>query len=221
MATPSHAERPYRSHLQPACTPCRRRKSRCQTEANASTCLMCKLHKSDCSFPEIPRSNSTHASEIADTRRKTKRQARKPAPAALAQQIRARSTRSGRCHSSRVENITPSLLSDSTELPVFSHSTEESVDLNSIEDENLNLHIVGPAATDDSRVLTDYLAGVPGAPRTIRMAIPVSSGSSKTILFTPTQKRPVGMSVHRSPSAEKLEIIEKLLEPLLGNIIEL
>ncbi|KAJ6788503.1 hypothetical protein PWT90_01617 [Aphanocladium album] len=60
------------------------------------------------------------------------------------------------------ERLAP--LSDSVRYREFSVSGEPTA-LHSADDENLNLHIVGPAATDDSRVLTDYLAGVPGAPR--------------------------------------------------------
>lgn len=92
--------------------------------------------------------------------------------------------------------------------------------LNAADDENLNLHIVGPAAADDSRVLTQYLSGVPDAPRSSRMVVPVSSGRSRPVLFTAVQKRPLGIATHPSPSAEKLEIVEKLLEPNLDAIID-
>lgn len=51
------------------------------------------------------------------------------------------------------------------------------------------------------------------------MAIPESAGRSKPVLFTMVQKRPLGIAVHRSPSAEKLEIIEKLLEPCTDALI--
>ncbi|KAF7528436.1 hypothetical protein G7054_g10136 [Neopestalotiopsis clavispora] len=52
MQSPSSSrERPYRSHLRPACHPCRRRKSRCKHEAQSSSCLMCRVHGTDCVFP--------------------------------------------------------------------------------------------------------------------------------------------------------------------------
>lgn len=45
-------ERPYRSHHQPACVPCRKRKSRCKLGPGTSaTCLMCEVHGSNCVFP--------------------------------------------------------------------------------------------------------------------------------------------------------------------------
>lgn len=81
------------------------------------------------------------------------------------------------------------------------------------------MHIVGPAVTNDKQVLSDYLSGIPGATRSTRMIIPESAGRSQPVLFTMVQKRPVGLAVNRSPSAEKLAIIEKILEPFVDDII--
>lgn len=103
--------------------------------------------------------------------------------------------------------------------------------LGSDDDQHLNLHIVGPATTNDSQVLSTYLSGIPGATRSTRMIVPEPASCSRPVLFTEVQKRPVGVILNRSPSAEKLEIIEKLLEPhneavidefvvLLFNILE-
>lgn len=52
------------------------------------------------------------------------------------------------------------------------------------------------------------------------MMIPASASQSKPILFTLVQKRPVGVTVKSSPSAEKLEIIEKLLESHTDALID-
>ncbi|KAH6605911.1 hypothetical protein Trco_005064 [Trichoderma cornu-damae] len=95
------------------------------------------------------------------------------------------------------------------------HDQEEAsaLALGSDDDQHLNLHIVGPAATNDSQVLSTYLSGIPGATRSTRMIIPEPASCSRPVLFTEVQKRPVGVKLNRSPSAEKLEIIEKLLEP--------
>ena len=210
------ADRPYRSHLRPACIPCRRRKSRCQTEANASACLMCKLHGSDCHFPDSMQSNSTQRS--ASRRQSTLRRNRN-APRAAPRQSPATATRSSSRRNTGTVYSTPSQTTGSVQYKNLNQITEEPLGLNA-DDENLNLHIVGPAAADDSRVLTHYLSGVPDAPRTSRMVVPVSSGRSRPVLFTAVQKRPLGIATHPSPSAEKLEIIEKLLEPNLDAIIE-
>jgi hypothetical protein len=90
---------------------------------------------------------------------------------------------------------------------------ESTLALGSDDDQHLNLHIVGPAATNDSQVLSTYLSGIPGATRSTRMIIPEPASCSRPVLFTEVQKRPFGVKLNRSPSAEKLEIIEKLLEP--------
>ncbi|GJN82212.1 hypothetical protein PLIIFM63780_005750 [Purpureocillium lilacinum] len=89
----------------------------------------------------------------------------------------------------------------------------------SADDVNVNLHIVGPTDTNDSQFLCEYLATIPEAMRSTRMVVPQSAGRSRPVLFTMVQKRPVGIKLNRSPSAEKLEMIEKLLEPYLAALI--
>ncbi|TQV97779.1 N-terminal binuclear Zn cluster-containing/DNA binding domain-containing protein [Cordyceps javanica] len=215
----SHAaiDRPYRSHLHPACIPCRRRKSRCQTEADSLACLMCKLHKSNCHFPDSPRSSKLAPSSAS--RRLGTSQRSRNLVGTTAGQTRTTLTRSSRRRTSaEAAHGTQAVGSPQPHQPP--KDSQEPRGLNTADDENLNLHIVGPAATDDSRVLTDYLAGVPGAPRVTRVFLPGSTGRSKPVLFTSIQKRPLGKAAHRSPSAEKLEIIEKLLEPKLDQIID-
>lgn len=94
------------------------------------------------------------------------------------------------------------------------------MEFGSADDHALNLHIVGPAVTKDNQVLSDYLTAIPGATLGTRMVVPVPASRSRTILFTKVQKRPVGIAVNRSPSAEKLELIEKLLEPYAADVID-
>lgn len=53
------------------------------------------------------------------------------------------------------------------------------------------------------------------------MVVPVPASRSRPVLFTRVQKRPFGVPVNRSPAAEKLEMIEKLLEPYAGDVIDL
>jgi hypothetical protein len=52
------------------------------------------------------------------------------------------------------------------------------------------------------------------------MIVPEPASCSRPVLFTEVQKRPVGVILNRSPSAEKLEIIEKLLEPHSEAVID-
>ncbi|KAH0601470.1 hypothetical protein MHUMG1_00346 [Metarhizium humberi] len=96
---------------------------------------------------------------------------------------------------------------------------QEPLELDSTHQDHHTMHIVGPAVTNDKQVLSDYLSGIPGATRSTRMIIPESAGRSQPVLFTMVQKRPVGLAVDKSPSAEKLAIIEKILEPFVDDII--
>ncbi|KAF7560778.1 hypothetical protein G7046_g3361 [Stylonectria norvegica] len=91
----------------------------------------------------------------------------------------------------------------------------------SIDDQQHNLHVVGPAVTSDNQVLADYLSSMPGATRGSRTVIPAPANGSRPVLFTMVQKHPLGLTVKRSLPAEKLEIIEKLLEPHLAEIVDL
>lgn len=97
---------------------------------------------------------------------------------------------------------------------------ESPLALSTPDDHHVNLHIVGPAVTNDSQVLSDYLSGIPEAMRSIRMVVPELAGRSRPVLFTIVQKRQLGVTVNRSPSAEKLELIEKLLEPCTAAVID-
>ena len=92
--------------------------------------------------------------------------------------------------------------------------------LGSSDEDHHNLHIVGPSVTNDSQVLSDYLSGIPAATRSTRLVIPESASRSHPVLFTKVQKRPLGIVANRGPSAEKLAIIEKMLEPHIGDLID-
>lgn len=116
----------------------------------------------------------------------------------------------GQQSSMAVPNVPPRSI---TGMSRTDQGEESTLALGSDDDQHLNLHIVGPASTNDSQVLSTYLSGIPGATRSTRMIIPEPASCSRPVLFTEVQKRPVGLKLNRSFSAEKLEIIEKLLEP--------
>lgn len=240
---PNQAERPYRSHLQPACTPCRRRKSRCQTEAGSDSCLTCRAHRTECFFPGDSRlqrapesarqrrrsdilTASSHVTARAHARHgQVQEPSFQASSGAQAQTPMARPAIFAMGHRNVVASTNTSsnvpLSRDGGPMPGFLGQDEESpLTLDSRDNQQLNLHIVGPAVINDSQVLSDYLSGIPGATRSTRMIIPEPAGHSKPVLFTMVQKRPVGLTVNRSPSAEKLETIEKLLEPHTGDIID-
>lgn len=195
--------RPYRSHLRPACVPCRRRKSRCQTEPTSSVCLMCRAHQTACLFPDggSTSSPSRTATSISRSRRwrthaltSSPRQPTLPASEGLP--------------AKRLQQYTSS------------HNDNPALALESPDEHDHNLHIVGPAVVTDSQVLADYLARFPGLARSTRMVIPESAGRSMPVLFTMVQKRPLGTASNQSLAAEKLHIIEQLLQPHAIEVID-
>jgi hypothetical protein len=86
-----------------------------------------------------------------------------------------------------------------------------------------NPHIVGPANTNDSQVLADYLSIIGNSNNIggLRMVRPVPASLSKPVLFATVKKRPIGVDGYSSPAREKLHIIEKLLEPYVEQLIDL
>ncbi|KAL7810005.1 N-terminal binuclear Zn cluster-containing/DNA binding domain-containing protein [Trichoderma aethiopicum] len=212
--------RPYRSHLRPACVPCRRRKSRCQTAGDAAVCLTCRAHQTECFFPGDSRASASPG----PARRRRRVEARPPSlessgasPLRVAQAAASfRESAKNNASASGVgpvSNVPPRPIAgmSRTGQNYHDHEEESTLALGSDDDQHLNLHIVGPAATNE--VLSTYLSGIPGATRSTRLIIPEPASCSRPVLFTEVQKRPFGVKLNRSPSAEKLEIIEKLLEP--------
>lgn len=228
-------ERPYRSHLRPACLSCRKRKSRCQSDASSETCLMCRAHGSDCVFPT---NTAAGVNRTPETRRR--RQTR------LGSTPRRRQLVSGSVSDS--PQTQPSLNFDTRAVPVqlqgpaitatgnsgvpqipsvqwtapapAVHEDESPLALVSNDDQQHNLHIVGPAATSDNQVLSDYLSAMPGATRGSSMVTVAPGNPSRPVLFTMVEKVPLGLAASRSPSAEKVEIIEKILEPFGPDVID-
>lgn len=209
--------RPYRSHLRPACLPCRRRKSRCQSEASSEVCLMCRAHCTDCVYPDGPSGTSGRASDPPRRRRQrssggTAPASRVPAPAPAP----VPSLTPGPVSGGDDSILGPSASPSNSPAPV----DDAPLALASADDQH-NLHIVGPAATSDNQVLSEYLSSMPGATRASRLMVSVPGSRSKPVLFTTVQKRPLGVAVNRSPSAEKLRMIEKLLEPFERDVVDL
>ena len=249
------AGRPYRSHLQPACQACKKRKSRCQSDETSSACPMCRNHETDCSYLANPASQRLPRNHRR-LRNPTRSQEAPVYPESSNSRsiMRSKNTRNCQINSAascivqkngatRALNhgsspsITNHLRPRNSEGTTFSQSmlASQAIPHSSLtqpleelpsnmgykDDHQLNLHVVGPAGTSDSQVLSDYLSGIPGSTtRSTRMIIPVPASGSRPVLFTTVQKRPVGITLKSSPSAEKLEIIEKLIEPHKSQIID-
>ena len=86
-------------------------------------------------------------------------------------------------------------------------------------------HIVGPAIVDDSDELESYLSTIPDASsrRMVRI-IPSSNHPGRPVrpvLFNTIQRRPLGVTINQSLAAQKCDIIEKLVEPWVKDVVDL
>ncbi|KAI1490243.1 fungal-specific transcription factor domain-containing protein [Biscogniauxia mediterranea] len=221
-------ERPYRSHLRPACLPCRRRKSRCKIEAHSPSCLMCQVHGTDCHFPNSreaggtpPKSHGSPGRERPTSRRAARKQ-QTPTPCrshGIVVESQTEGPPSGHSGGVGSTSIPPSLWEASREQQQQdSHPTPLSAD----DTEQESRHIVGPAVTSDSQVLAEYLSAVNSSSNSnsgMRLIRPRPTSGSKPVLFTAVRRGPLGLAAHLSPSQLKCQMIEKLLEPRAGDLI--
>ncbi|KAJ5100441.1 transcriptional regulator family: Fungal Specific TF [Penicillium angulare] len=221
---PNRGDRPYRSHVKPACTHCRRRKSRCKVENQSKSCLQCRIHGTDCSFPpEKPRKNAPRKS-----RRTQEYNSPSDSPVFLADSNLAPPYGLPNSSSERsiIGALPDSVNEDSTANTAPGPTWPEvqaSLDAPlSLEAENDNPHILGPTEMDDTHVLADYLSNFPGS-RGIRsvQSVGAAGSSMSPIIFTKVQKRPLGIGPDSSPTSQKLEIIEKLIEPCAQQLVDL
>ncbi|RGP77499.1 transcriptional regulatory [Fusarium longipes] len=240
--------RPYRSHLRPACIPCRKRKSRCQSEESSEACLMCRAHRTECIYP--PESGANQSS-TPKSRRRAKRDSRASVtstprdsrsvsgPVAVVPQpgnsvveqssldiglhsvpTPIRGSICGETTGNTALVISP-LASRSADWPQRDAQPEESpLALGSNDEQQHNLHIVGPTVTSDNQVLSDYLSAMPSSARASRIVRPVPGNRSRPVLFTMVQKRPVGLDSNRSFPEERLQLIEKILEPFASDVLD-
>ncbi|KAI0880215.1 fungal-specific transcription factor domain-containing protein [Annulohypoxylon maeteangense] len=234
MQSPGSQDRPYRSHLRPACLPCRKRKSRCKIEAQSLSCLMCRAHGTECEFPTKPQSSSIQGK----INKGQKVQARERT---VSENAPRRPPHLTLYDHEGIADGRPAIINDPNSVvldtpwdgmntpkahPTIHHGPDESQQTPlSIEDtENENPHIISPAMTSDSQVLTDYLStmGSDGCGiRLIRPQRPKQANGTRQVLFTAVQKRPVGLTISPSPSHTKCEIIEKLLGPWTEKMVDL
>ncbi|KAI1336688.1 fungal-specific transcription factor domain-containing protein [Xylariaceae sp. FL0016] len=215
MSFPASSERPYRSHLRPACLPCRRRKSRCKVDISNSSCLMCQVHGSDCRFP--PNRPILNRRPNASSGGEPSSRLRSYADGDV--------LTDGRRHEIHVPDEEENLDSNNRDTIVnpqkdrsktqYAQPTPLSID----DDAEENPHIVGPATTHDSQILTDYLSAISSNAKGMRVVRPKSSGGAASVLFTAVQKRPLGMMMNANPSHSKLQIIERLLEPWTEDLL--
>ncbi|GKT56038.1 C6 transcription factor [Colletotrichum tofieldiae] len=232
---PFPSERPYRSHLRPACLACRKRKSRCNVDRNGGTCLTCRAHGTSCEFPPTPAGASPRPksawrnAQARKSRDMGHRPSSPPQTQSLASELQFNSQTT---HLPLVDAglaaRRKSRSSDGQFPPGSPHDTRYPEPIGGGgEDE---AHIVGPADIEDTQVLSTYLSNDSSVlNRSIRTRISGTSprqdhgGSStrKPVVFTTVRKQPLGVPDDRNPAFLKCQIIEKLLEPMLPDVVEL
>ncbi|KAH9907077.1 fungal-specific transcription factor domain-containing protein [Xylariomycetidae sp. FL2044] len=222
MDSPVAQERPYRSHLRPACLPCRRRKSRCKIEPHTPSCLMCRVHGTECHFPAESRTSpSEHGLHSPARPRRPARRASRPTSSSRAPDTARSSEANAPIVTTDARAAQPTRLCPTWGAEGSGADDTQSSPLSIDEVDGENPHIIGPAVTNDSQVLTDYLSAVNENHGGMRLIRPKPMSGSTPVLFTSVQKRPLGLTVSSSPSYIKCEIIEKLLEPWLEHLLEL
>ncbi|KAF4424252.1 transcriptional regulatory [Fusarium acutatum] len=123
-------------------------------------------------------------------------------------------------HENQASNVSPTV-PRSTEWAQQNPQSEESpLALGSNDEQPHNLHIVGPAVTSDNQVLSDYLSSMPSASRGARIIRPAIGNRSRPVLFTAVQKRPIGLDSNLSFAEERLQLIEKILEPFTSELVD-
>ncbi len=191
-----------------ACFACRQRKSRCKLERGASVCLMCRSHDTKCAFPPLKTKVRTRGIVQLQPGQKQTSASEEQACASVQPE-----TSQAEPALSAIGGRFPHDVNGSGQLPKT---------LDSLEDENSNQRLVGPALESDSQALSSILASnLHGrhVMRTVWTSNP--SGWSAPIVFTRSRKRPVGLQSGLNPAQAKLQLIEKFLEPWLSRLIEL
>ncbi|KAF5667768.1 transcriptional regulatory [Fusarium circinatum] len=130
------------------------------------------------------------------------------------------SSRNTTSHENQASNISPTVPRSTEWVQQNPQSEESPLALGSNDEQPHNLHIVGPAVTSDNQVLSDYLSSMPSASRGSRIIRPAIGNRSRPVLFTAVQKRPVGLDSNLSFAEERLQLIEKILEPFTSDLVD-
>jgi hypothetical protein len=222
----SNQGRPYRSHLRPACDACRRRKSRCTTTETSDQCLMCQVHGSRCVFVDGEQTR------------------RRKVPASQGHVIEYTESSSIDPDDSSMSMVYPgdthisdTVLSDgqtyhSGPAPMTSSAPQHAPAIGEAgmsamlaESGDSSTHIISPAIVDDNEELDSYLSSNPavGVRRITRTSSTSSTMGppSRRVLFNTVLKKPLGIHARQTLAASKLEVIEKLLEPHIMDLIDL
>ena len=222
-----HEGRPYRSHLQPACIPCRTRKSRCKTRISSSTCVMCQAHGTECIFPPL-----------GERSRKARSQSKRVSTPRTAQPLlsptsTASSSRTYQpCSTTHIEPYIDGVDARSD------HSDEPSPSIGQLDattnpalaefiskTEQGSSHVVSLAIAEDDKVFQEYLSNTPygQSRRMVRFHLDSNgpNGITRPIVFNTQPKRGAREVESRGKATKRLELVEKTLQPHLNDLIDL
>lgn len=212
--------RKYRSHNQPACLPCRKRKSRCKEKSPLEPCVMCEVHGTTCVWPELEAVAVSQEHTSTEPPRKRVRHYARNASSPVAPHAAA--TRSGaNAQSPIAQGFSPhsmmnrSVPRNASEMPQT--GLQDPGTLSDTDDHNV--HVVAPVMANDIEILETYLSN--GAVDQRRPKAQTTPGrQSRPVIFTTVSKKPLGTRQYQSLASSKCELIEKLLEPHAQDILE-
>lgn len=193
-------ERPYRSHLQPACLSCRRRKSRCKIRNGSTVCANCDVHGTECVFPQTASSPKSQRRTRASTT---------PRPPFLAKESAPRENAG-----TRVQHtvLSPGQIGHSR---AQSQNEPTSLDSMIAESGDASSHVVSPTFLDDNHDLQAYMSTTQH--RSYRTMPP----STRPVLFNTVLRRPLGVNLNQSLASSKCQMIEKLVEPHVNDLLDM
>ncbi|XHG07882.1 hypothetical protein AWENTII_011012 [Aspergillus wentii] len=205
--------RPYRSHVYPACLPCKKRKSRCKTKTSG-ICIMCQAHGTDCVFPYVDdRLNQRLANpvKVSGVEKRGRAGRRHLAQRGSPRILPRLGAGDGVSAIARVDE----------DVAVDDQDNEQALVGIVAESGENSSHVVSPAVADDNNVLESYLSAIPDARR--RCLVGMSSGlhRGRPVLFNSVLRRPLGVNANQSLAAIKCELIEKYIEPDVKRLVDM
>ena len=222
-------KRNHRSHLNPACFACRKRKSRCTTQRDSPRCVNCMTHNTNCEYPQTisnqlrsdpaqpRRSNLSSPGQHANKSQKLTSTTQSvldtsQIPSAFETIWRYQPVNDNQAV--LVQNDTEStdrFLPTSDLLPAVTDASNEN---------RHESHIVSPALAEDDEHIQRYFAD-PASSRFKRViSTDTVHGNSKQVLFTTIQRHPLGVFQGQSLITNKRKVIENLIEPYRIDLLD-
>ncbi|KAG0156168.1 hypothetical protein PDIDSM_3345 [Penicillium digitatum] len=114
----------------------------------------------------------------------------------------------------------PPVVATSPQFSVVAQAQKDQDTPLSLEADDDNPHILGPAVTGDNHVLADYLSNISGG-QGIREIRPVEPVVPRRRHIHESAEKAAGLMVNSSPALHKLQTIEKLVEPWGPHLIDI